>query len=191
MAEILRVERLMTPPQPPAQLQTPRLVVRRRKDSDVAAIFAYASSIDATRYMDWPRATTVAQVEAQLAAMAQAWEDGTTFNWVVQLCPAGAVIGSISCWIDGTEAGFGCVFHPGHWGNGYGTEAGRAVVDWLGSVPMVQRIYATCDCENLASARVLAKLGLVRERRLPQWAVRPQLSPKPRDAWLYSWVRPS
>ena len=59
---------------------------------------------------------------------------------------------------------------------------------WLESESGIQRIWATCDVENLASARVLEKLGLVREGLLRRLTVRPNLSELPRDAWMFAKV---
>ncbi len=42
-------------------------------------------------------------------------------------------------------------------------EAVRAVVRWASSNPSVFRVWAVCDVENRASARVLEKTGFLRE----------------------------
>ena len=57
------------------------------------------------------------------------------------------------------------------------------------SVPSIWRVWATCDIENAASARVLEKVGLSREGTLRRWLVRPHLSSDPRDAFIYARVR--
>ena len=58
---------------------------------------------------------------------------------------------------------------------------------WVGAhySTRLQR-WATCDTENSASARVLEKLGFEREQILLKAIVRPQISPEPRDAYLYA-----
>jgi RimJ/RimL family protein N-acetyltransferase len=69
-------------------------------------------------------------------------------------------------------------------------EAARAVLEWASTLDGVHRIWATCDVENGASARVLEKIGMAREGLLRRWAVRPNLpATPPRDAYVYSWVR--
>jgi RimJ/RimL family protein N-acetyltransferase len=50
-------------------------------------------------------------------------------------------------------------------------------------------VWATCDVENLASVRVLEKLGLTCEGVLRRYAIRPNLSPTPRDAFVYARIR--
>ena len=51
------------------------------------------------------------------------------------------------------------------------------------------RIWATCDKENLASARVLEKSGFVCEGTLARWMVHPNVSEEPRDALVYARTR--
>jgi len=55
------------------------------------------------------------------------------------------------------------VIHPDAWGQGYATEAGRAILDFgFGSLGM-HRMIADCDPANRASARVAERLGMRRE----------------------------
>jgi [ribosomal protein S5]-alanine N-acetyltransferase len=49
--------------------------------------------------------------------------------------------------------------------------------------------WATCDSDNLASARVLEKIGLMREGVLRRHTIRPNISPIPRDVFIYAKVR--
>jgi [ribosomal protein S5]-alanine N-acetyltransferase len=50
-----------------------------------------------------------------------------------------------------------------YWGRGFATEAGTAVVAWALERPEIHRVWAVCDAENVASARMLEKLGMRRE----------------------------
>jgi RimJ/RimL family protein N-acetyltransferase len=50
-------------------------------------------------------------------------------------------------------------------------------------------VWATCDVENLASARVLERVGMTREGVLRRWTVYPNLGDTPRDCLCYSIVK--
>jgi len=50
-----------------------------------------------------------------------------------------------------------------YWGNGYATEAGRAVLAYGFEQLRLHRIFASHFKQNLASAKVLAKLGMRHE----------------------------
>ena len=78
---------------------------------------------------------------------------------------------------------------PPHWGRGLMTEALAAATDWTLGQPGIWRISGVCDVENLASARVMEKAGLVREGVLRRWIVHPNLSDAPRDSFSYAKVR--
>ncbi len=54
------------------------------------------------------------------------------------------------------------------WGQGYTTEAARAVVDWAFDNFGLNRIYARYDVNNPASGRVMQKLGMQSEGILRQ-----------------------
>ena len=82
----------------------------------------------------------------------------------------------------------GYIVNAQYWNNGYATEASSAIMRWLESESGIHRIWATCDVDNLASARVLEKLGLVREGLLRRLTVRPNISELPRDAWMFAKV---
>ena len=69
------------------------------------------------------------------------------------------------------------------------TEALAAATDWTLGQPGIWRISGVCDVENLASARVMEKAGLVREGVLRRWIVHPNLSDAPRDSFSYAKVR--
>jgi RimJ/RimL family protein N-acetyltransferase len=174
---------------PPEVLDLARLRLRRPRLSDAAAIFDYAGDPEVARYADWPFSSKLETVTQLLRGREAAWNSGSEFYWVLTLPSDDRAIGAIACSVSGHAAEFGFLVHRRLWNNGYATEASRAVVDWIFSVPSVWRLSATCDVENVASARVLEKTGLAREGILRRAIVRPNLSNEPRDAFLYSKVR--
>ena len=52
----------------------------------------------------------------------------------------------------------------------------------------LHRVWAVCDVDNEASARVLEKAGMTREGRLRAWAALPAFD-APRDVWCYATVK--
>ena len=180
---------MSTAARPPEVIDLQRLRLRRPRLSDASAIFEYASGPEVARYADWPISPSLESVTERLRSREAEWNAGDEFHWVVTLPPDDRAIGAIACTISGHTAEFGFVFARGFWRNGYATEAARAVVEWIFSVPSVWRLSATCDIDNGASARVLEKAGLTRERVLRRAIVRPNLPGEPRDALLYSKMR--
>jgi len=173
----------------PERFTTERLVLRRSKETDAPAVFEYGSDPEVARFADWPRLTSIDDARGSVARAALGWDSGD-HSWRITVPPDDTPVGGVACSFDGDRAEFGFLLHRKLWGRGYATEAAQAVFQWLTSLPLLLRIQATCDIENLASARVLEKLGMQREAVLQSWTVRPNLPGKPiRDAFLYSWVR--
>ena len=82
------------------------------------------------------------------------------------------LIGGIGLNAQGVEAELGYWITPDHWGLGFATEAGRAVVDMARHSLRLSRLRASHFVDNIASGNVLAKLGFVRTGQ-----VRPITSP--------------
>lgn len=174
----------------PDEFRTERLVVRRVTLDDAGPLFhAFGGSAEATRFLTWPPASSVGEYASFLADVAvPAWAEQSAFHWVIQRhgeAPIGMV--SLEPGEHGIEVGY--VLSPQEWGDGLMTEAAAPAVAWALHEPSVHRVWATCDCENPASARVLEKLGFELEGTLRRWVVHPNVSPHPRDSYCYSRVR--
>ena len=174
----------------PESFATSRLLLRRSRDSDAAALFAYGSDPEVARYADWPQLASLDDAQRAVERAAGRWASGEEYAWRLTVPPDDTPVGGVACSLDGHRAELGFLVHRRLWGRGYATAAAQAVFRWIASLPHVHRIQATCDIENSASARVLEKLGMRRECVLRRWAVRPNLPGKPvRDALLFAWVR--
>ncbi len=81
----------------------------------------------------------------------------------------GGLIGTVMLrWVSAEyqQGEVGYVLHPDHQGNGYATEATKALVDIGFRDLKLHRIAGNLDGRNLASARVLEKVGMRREAHL-------------------------
>jgi RimJ/RimL family protein N-acetyltransferase len=63
------------------------------------------------------------------------------------------------------EGELGYVMHPDVWGRGYATEAARLLLRFGFEDLGLEQVVATCDPRNVASARVLEKVGMQYTRR--------------------------
>jgi RimJ/RimL family protein N-acetyltransferase len=69
------------------------------------------------------------------------------------------------------------------------TEAVMSVTHWALAQPEIYRVWATCDVENVASARLLERVGMQREGVLHRWLLHPNVSNTPRDCFCYAIVK--
>ncbi|MGI8515371.1 MAG: GNAT family N-acetyltransferase [Acidimicrobiia bacterium] len=166
-------------------LETERLALRPATVADAAAVFAYASDPAVSRYLPWAPHVTISDTKKFLSRCEQQWEDRQSFPWVIVLRETGTVEGMIEANITGHRASIGYVLARPMWGLGIATEAAEAVVSALFEHSDVWRVWATCDIDNPASARVLEKAGLTLEGTLHRWDCH-NISPEPRDAFVYA-----
>lgn len=86
----------------------------------------------------------------------------------------------------GQRVEIGYVLARAFWNHGYITEAAQAMVDWALRQPEIFRVWAVCDVDNVASSRVLEKIGMRREGVLRRWIIHPNMSAEPRDCYCYA-----
>jgi RimJ/RimL family protein N-acetyltransferase len=169
---------------------TERLVLRRPRLSDAGEIFqSYAQDPDVTRYVMWRPHTGLQQTQEFLAGCVAAWEGDNRFPFVITLKENASPIGMIEIHPSGSRCGAGYVIGKTHWGKGYTTEALKTLIEWVFTQPGVYRLDATCDVENFASYRVMEKAGMQREGILRRWVIHPNISPEPRDCYIYAIVK--
>jgi len=175
---------------PPAMIETPRLRLRTPVMDDAEAIFmTYARDAEATRYVSFRTHRSADEARDYLRRCAAGWAGGGPFTWVITLREDGRLAGAIDVRPEGHRVELGYILGRAYWGRGYMTEVVRAVADWALGQPEVHRVWAVCDVDNPASARVLEKAGMEREGRLRRWGVHPNLSATPRDYWCYARVK--
>ncbi|MFH0909051.1 MAG: GNAT family N-acetyltransferase [bacterium] len=174
---------------PPKTLSTKRLSLRQVRRSDAKPIFTtYAQDHEATRYLVWRPHRDIEETREFIQRCAEAWQKGTEFTWAICLRD-NTLIGCIALRIDGFKADTGYVIARPFWGKGFASEALKAVVDWAMQQPWIFRVWAVCDVENPASARVMEKVGMKKEGLLRRWIIHPHMSSAPRDCLCYSRVK--
>jgi RimJ/RimL family protein N-acetyltransferase len=174
----------------PVAWETKRLMARRATRDAAPQIFeAYAQDLEVARYMIWRPHRDVDETVAFLDRCERAWQDRTAFPWTLWLKDDGRLAGMIETRCTGTAVDIGYVLRRSLWRRGLMTEAVRFVVEWALLLPGVYRVWATCDVENVASARLLESVGMEREGVLRRWIVHPNISAEPRDALCYAIVR--
>lgn len=138
--------------------------------SDARAIFeGYAQDPDVTRHLPWSPHREIAETRAFLRRTAAGWREKKEFTWSIVLRRSGALIGMIALRIAPPKADFGYVIAPARWNKGYASEAASALAAWAIAQPEIHRVWAVCDTDNAASARVLEKTGMRREGTLRRW----------------------
>lgn len=176
----------------PDSIRTARLLLRQPAMADAPALLAaYVSDPEVARFMVWRPHSEPAEVEAFLRQCLADREAGKRWAYVLELSTgASGPIGMIDARIRDRTADIGYVLARRWWRQGLMSEACRALSEALLKMPGIDRVQATCDAENVASARLLESCGFTREARLERYMVHPNLSDQPRDCFMYARCRP-
>lgn len=140
-------------------IETDQLHLRPLTEEDAEAVFAWVSDPEVNRYMIYVRHTDVEQTKEWLRSI-QAREDDLEFGFVRK--SDGLLVGS-----GGTRPNEDGTWEVGYnlrrdcWGQGYATEATRAILD-IARRERGVKVFVSCHAvDNPASGRVMEKCGMV------------------------------
>lgn len=171
-------------------VETPRILLRELEEADWKSVLEYASDPDVVRYMDWgPNDKKETEMFIRRSIAARQERPRLKYNLAITLKVDRTLIGGCGINVsnvDDREGWIGYCLNRRFWNRGYATETAKALVGFGYGELNLHRIFATCDPENLASAHVLEKTGMLREGRLREhkWA-----KGRWRDSYLYAIVR--
>ena len=142
-------------------LTTPRLTLRPADVSLSASTYAYAGDLENTRLMMFLPDADEAETALHLQEAEEQWRMEAPERYEFAVFLEEKHIGGVTLYMmeERTEAELGWVLHKDYWRKGYVTEAARAVMDFARSLG-VRRIFACCDSENVASYKLMEKLGM-------------------------------
>jgi ribosomal-protein-alanine N-acetyltransferase len=173
----------------PGEMETPRLLLRRARVTDAEKVFAtYARDPEVARFVLFRPDQTLQEVQDFLMKAEHAWTAGSAATWAIMLKPDSELIGMVDLRLE-AEANLGYVLARAYWNRGLTTEAVRAVITCAFGQPDIHRVWAICEVNNVASARVMEKAGMIREGRLERHLVFPNLGEEPRAVYRYGIAR--
>lgn len=174
---------------PPELLRTKRLLLRKPRPEDAPLIFAaYAQDPEVRRYLTFRPHRDLSETHQVVERFLEGWRSGKSFSWLIFIRGEETLVGAIAAREDqGINLGY-LLARP-FWGYGFMSEALAAIVDWAFTQPSVFRVWAVCDLENEASARLLERNGFYQEGILSRWSLHPNISEVPRDCYCYARTR--
>ncbi len=142
-------------------IQTPRLIIRPFQEQDCNSLFEYLSDPGIYKYepgepitMDEARKLTLERSKS-------------TIFWAVELRDTQKMVGHL--YFQQTEPlefltwELGYIFNPRYQNKGYATESATALIRYGFDHWGIHRVIAHCNPENIASWKVLEKIGMRRE----------------------------
>ncbi len=177
-ADIARIDAFLQREGPQKiRLETGRLVLRDYIPADEAEYYQLKSDEGAMRRYQWDiMLHSPEEAHREFAGiLADAQKPDREFYFLrVERKADGRQLGSVGYTVAGrTPVGklvhAGYFYFPAFWGQGYGTEAMKAVVRFAFEQNGVYRISTGCLAENRGSARIMEKCGMILEARRPGW----------------------
>ncbi|HVL89814.1 MAG TPA: GNAT family N-acetyltransferase, partial [Actinomycetota bacterium] len=156
----------MSPRVDRVSLRTPRLTLMPFAEAHAAAVWAAIepSLEDLRPWLVWTRWTSERATAEFVESCPGAWRNGSGFSFAV--LEGEDLIGSCSLAIHNpnlTQGEIGYWLRSDRAGNGYTTEAARAVRDFGFDATGCHRLNLRAGVGNVASQRVAEKIGFTRE----------------------------
>lgn len=151
------------------EIRTERLLLRRARIDDAAAMHAIMSDPEAMRYWSTPPHASLAETERWIASMIGA-DPAASDDFIVTL--DGRLIGKLGAW-KLPQVGF--LFDRSSWGQGLAMEAMTAFIVRRRSLGSTE-LTADVDPRNAASLKLLARAGFKETHRaIGTWQVGDEL----------------
>lgn len=153
-------------PSLPQELETPRLLLRRWRESD--RIPFAAINADPQVMEHFPSCFTLEESNALFDRIQKHFDDRSFGLWAVEVRDDAAFIGFVGLVVPRFEAHFtpcidiGWRLAASHWGHGYATEGAVEALEFAFSHLAVDEVVAMTTPVNQRSIRVMEKLGMTR-----------------------------
>lgn len=145
-------------------LSTARCRLRALTREDGHHVVSACATPGFTDGMTWDPVTTFEDTFAFTDEALASWEKGEKFVWTVEDARDGSFIGRVDVRpapeLPGNVWGLGYWIHPTKQGNGYATEAAAEALRFAFDVLHADAIVSSHHDWNLASGRVLSKIGM-------------------------------
>ena len=143
-------------------LETTRLTLRPFAEEDATELHRILNQEGILQYFPGPGSPSVDKAQRFVAHQIRQWEEVGYAWWAVELKETRSLIGwnGLQYLPETEETEIGFLLDKEHWGRGLTTEAGLAGLRFGFETVELGEIIALAHPKNLASQRVIEKLGL-------------------------------
>jgi ribosomal-protein-alanine N-acetyltransferase len=148
------------------EIETPRLLLRQLVPNDAEDLYRIYSHPDSFKYMSNEKPLLWEQTTALIDSFTEHWKKHNFGVWAVVSKNNQKLIGhcGLKFLENTTEIQIGYLLLKSYWGIGLGTEAASAAMKYGFEVAQLDRIVAIAKPENIASRRVMEKIGMKYEK---------------------------
>ena len=144
-------------------IETERLRLRPFTLEDAPTMHQILNGPDVLKYFPGPQTVTEAQVERMINRILAHWQEHGYGLWAVEERTTGALLGRCGLQLitETNEVEIDFILDPASWGQGFATEAGQASLKFGFEQLNLPEVVGIVHPDNLASQRVLQKLGML------------------------------
>ena len=166
-------------------IHSDRLILRPLKPEDASALFTIFSDQKVMKYWNTPPWISLDDAQEFIKKSTEAMGSQKSITLGIFLRTTDELIGKCLLFnydSDSKRAEVGFGIGPQHWGHGFVSEAGSALLMYGFETLQLRRIEAEIDPENTSSSKTLERLGFIKEGLLRQrWEINGVIS----DSALY------
>ncbi len=168
--------------------ETPRLILRPLREADFPDLFEYAQDPAVARDGMWTPYESEDKAREDFMRLLSFYPRGFMW-WALEHKADGKMIGR--CQLDNYDsddarADISYALNQDYWGQGLMREAAQRVARYGFEVLNLNRLSATAFPDNVASIRILEKLGMLREGCLRQYRTS---RGQPEDVYMFAALR--
>lgn len=148
------------------RIETKRLLIRKLEPTDLQDVFECSSDPEISKYTLWDAHKTINDSKDFLTKCIKQYSLGQAPVFGIVLKEEQKLIGTIgfgSIDFESNRAEFGYALHVGYWKQNITSEASLAILQFGFRILELERIFATCFTDNVASYRVMEKVGMTYE----------------------------
>ncbi|MEU6328204.1 GNAT family N-acetyltransferase [Streptomyces sp. NPDC047049] len=152
------------------EIRTPRLILRRWTDDDLAPMADINTDPLVMRWIGDGSVLSLEQTAEEIERWEEEWDDEGFGLFAVELLASGELAGCVGLSVPGFlpeaahEVAISWRFGRQYWGQGYASEAAQAVLEFALQDRGLDRVIAVNRLGHEASDNVLRKLGMSFER---------------------------
>lgn len=147
------------------KIETNRLILRRYKEKDIDALYEIITDKRLSKYIKFPNLTKEEEAECIKTWIEEA-DESKYERWVIERKSDGIVVGNIdvnTIMKTHNYCNVGYTIRYDYWGNGYATEALKAVSDHLLNNRDYYLVECSCNELNIQSSKVMLKAGFKKD----------------------------
>lgn len=165
----------------PIEISTERLLLKPLGSEYVQTVNSYAMDLENTKYMCRLPNKNLEETADFLKNIDVEWKKEQPEFYEFAILYESGHIGAVSIYFENGMGELGWILNKKYWGKGFAYEAAKALIKYFIDNMGTTHFIAHCDTENIASYRVMEKLGMV---RTGQWGGRRNRSAS-RDSFEY------